>query len=169
MLVRDYVAGDAIKQVHWKATAREQKLKVRNRIGDQKQGIVLVMDTKRCSRQMKEYLPVESKMLETLLALGIFMAEHNIGFSAYYGQNGPVEKHVESIRDYDVFYEEIAKVVYREEEDFYGLLTEWLTEAGLLVILYVVTDEQMEDVIRQNNERRKIIVLPVEEELEGRL
>lgn len=198
VVVRDYISGDVVKQIHWKATAREQKLKVRNRIGEEKQGVVLLMDTKRYSRHRKEYLPVENKLLETLLALGIFMAERNMGFSAYYGQRGMVEKHVESIRDYDVFYEEASKVIFSEDEDFHATLTtavdggllsesrvifcvlhemtteimqmtQRLTEAGILVILYVVTDVNIEDYVRQSNDRRKIIALPVEEELEGRL
>ena len=44
-----------------------------------------------------------------------------------------------------------------------------LDKAGILTIFYVVTDENIEDYIKQSNERKKIIVLPVEAGLEGRL
>ncbi|MBD5457037.1 MAG: DUF58 domain-containing protein, partial [Lachnospiraceae bacterium] len=33
VVVRDYAEGDSLRQIHWKATARERKLKVRNRTG----------------------------------------------------------------------------------------------------------------------------------------
>lgn len=198
VIMRDYVTGDALKQISWKATAREQKLKVRNRIGEEKQGIILLGDMKRYSREIREYLPMENKMLEIMAALGIFLAEKNMSFTAYYGQSGIVSKRVESIREYEEYYESIAKVVYSEDEDFtclmaeltkrgafwngkllFGILhelneeimrmTEQLARAGMIVILYVVTEEKYEDYVRQSNERRKIITIPVEAELRGRL
>ena len=48
-------------------------------------------------------------------------------------------------------------------------LTEQLSETGAFLFLYVVTNKNIEDYVRQSNERRKIIVISVEEELEGRL
>jgi len=198
VVVRDYVAGDQMKQIHWKATAREQKLKVRQRIGEEKQGILLLGDTKRYSRQMREYLPLENKMLETLTALGIYLAERNVGFSACYGQRGLVVHRVNTLGEFDGFYEAVSGIVFHEDEDFLqtlrrtsesGLLahtgvvfavlhqmspkllqvTDDLMEAGLWVVLYVVTEESLEEYLRMSNERRKIIVIPVEAELEGRL
>lgn len=198
VVVRDYISGDAMKQIHWKQTAREQKLKVRNRTGEEKQGIAIYFDTGRCSRKMHEYLPMENKLLETVLALGIFLAEKNIGFCGYYGQNGMLSSRVEGIGAFDPFYEKMAKVSFDEKENFLVLLaeavkqgiifqnrivfcvlhemndellqiTDKLAAAGILIILYVVTDENMEGYIRQSNDRRKIIRIPVEAELEGRL
>lgn len=198
VVVRDYIAGDALKQIHWKATAREQKLKIRNRIGEERQGITLLFDTKRYSRNMSEYLPIENKILESMLALGIFLAEKNIGFTAYYGQNGVVQNRVEGIGSFDEFYEKMSQVIFSSDEDVVQTLTmaikqgmiqqtrvlfcvvhkltdeimqftEQLTEAGILIVLYVVTEENIEDYLRQSNERRKIIAIPAEAELEGRL
>ncbi len=198
VVVRDYIAGDALKQIHWKTTAREQKLKTRNRIGEEKQGIGLLLDTKRCSKDMRAYLPVENKMLEATLALGIFLAEHNMEFTAYYGQNGMVQECVEGVRGFDAFYQRMSRVIFDGGEEVtqtvvsaieQGLilrtkmlfcvvhevsgefmeLTEQLTEAGIMVVIYVVTEEDIEQYLRLSNERRKIIAIPVEAELEGRL
>lgn len=198
VVVRDYIAGDALKQIHWKATAREQKLKIRNRTGEEKQGIALFCDTKRYSRHRKEYLPVENKLLEIMLALGIFLAEKNMAFTAYYGQNGMTKKRVDGIGDFDSFYEGMSRVIYSDDENFmqtltYALekniisenrvifcvlhelteelmrMTAKMAESGILVVLYVVTEANLEEYLRQSNERRKIIVISVEAELEGRL
>ena len=198
VVVRDYVVGDALKQISWKATAREQKLKVRKRIGEEKQGIVLLCDTKRYSSEMKEYLPLENKMLEIMVALGVFLAEKNMTFTAYYGQNGVVSSRVEGLSEYEEYYESISKIICSEREDVTRMMMEliergilWnskvlfcvlhelneeimrmtaqLSEARLMVVLYVVTEEKYEDYVRQSNERRKIITIPVEAELEGRL
>ena len=198
VVVRDYMAGDALKQIQWKATARAQKLKTRNRIGEENQGIALLCDTERYSQDMREYLPVENKLLEILLALAIFLAEHNVEFNTFYGQNGLIKRHVEGIRDFDDLYERVSKIVYSKDEDMLQtltmlvergeimhskvvfavlhemtdkimLLTTRLSEMGMIMILYVVTDKNIEEYIRQSNERRKIIAIPVEAELEGRL
>lgn len=197
-VVRDYVAGDALKQIHWKATAREQKLKVRNRIGEENQGIAILCDTKRYSSEMKKYLPVENRLLEATLALGLFLAEQDIGFHAYFGQNGLRKQHVEGLKTFDEFYEYVSKIVYSEDEDVLQTLTmlakqgeiiyckvlfiilheitadimqltDRLAEMGILLVLYVITEENIDEYSKQSNERRKIIAVPVEAEPEGRL
>lgn len=198
IVVRDYVPGDALKQIHWKAAAREQKLKVRNRIGEEKQGITLLWDTRRFSKEPKEYLPVENRILEIVLALGIFMAERNIPFLAYYGQKGIASSHVNALGDFDGFYQKVSESRFDEDEDFArtllaveerGILykskiifcvlhelsqdvkklTKEFERAGVLTILYVVTKEDMEEPVRQGNERQRIGAVPVHGELEGRL
>ena len=62
IIVRDYVEGDSLKQIHWKATAREQKLKVRIMTGKENQKIAIFCDTKRYSEDMREFLPLENKI-----------------------------------------------------------------------------------------------------------
>ena len=198
VLVRDYVDGDAIKNISWSATAREQKLKVRNRIIEEKQGIVLFGDTRRYSRQIEEYLPLENKMLEIMAALGIFFAEKNMAFTAWYGQNGIQNYRVGSMQEYNAYYESISKINFSETENIgqtmlklmqggtfssckvaFGVLHEMtgeimeiavrLSELSTTVVLYVVTEEKYEEYVKQSNERIKIITVPIEAELEGRL
>ena len=198
VMVRDYVAGDAIKNISWKTTAHEQRLKVRNRVAEEKQGIVLFGDTKRYSSRIEEYLPLENKLLEIMVALGIFLAERNMAFSAYYYQNRMVTKRVNGIREFNDYYDELSKTVFSQDADCarmmhelmecgvfggckvaFGVLHELndeimdltmrLSEAGVLVVIYVVTEDEYEDYVKWNNERRKIIVVPVDGNPEGRL
>lgn len=198
VVVRDYVEGDALKQISWKATAREQKLKVRNRTGEEKQGISVFLDTRRYAKDRKEYLPLENKLLEVLLALGIFFAEKEMGFTAYYGQDGIVSDRVGGIRDFDRFYQRSSGVSFEERENSretlfrlveQGMLqnskvvfcvlhtlddgimeiTGRMAQSGSVVVIYVVTGENLDSYVKQSSQRRKIVVLPVEAELEGRL
>lgn len=198
ILTRDYFPGDPLKQIHWKSTAREQKLKIRNRTGEEKQGVCLLWDTRRYSSKPGDYLPVESRILEVCLALGIFLAERNIPFDAYYGQKGIVSSHVSSLRDFDGFYRQVSDIHFDREEDFgrtlpevlergvlfesgvifcvlhrmdgtLSELAERLERAGSLVVLYLVTDENADDYIRQGSERVRIIGVPLDAVLEGRL
>ena len=198
IMVRDYVTGDSLKQIHWKATARTQELKARNLTGEEKQGISLLWDTRRYSKEPKTYLPIEDKILETVLAISIFLAEKTIPFSAYYGQRGITSAHLEGLADFDGFYRQVSEIQFDQDEIFQQTLLEMteggtlfesrvifcvlhqlnedvlklaehLDRTGSLVVLYVITDENIEDFSRQSNERLKIMAISVDASLEGRL
>lgn len=197
IIVRDYVEGDSLKQIHWKATAREGKLKVRTRTGEEKQGIRIFCDTTRYSRDRREYLPLENKMLEVLLALAFFFAGKEMHFGACYGQGGvPVSHDVQGMRAFEDFYGEVDGMVFSGDEDCTGTLGQLmaagsfrdsrvvflilhemddrkmeavsrLAAAGSLAVVYAVTDKSQEVFIRQGGGRSKIVQVPLDGELEG--
>ncbi len=198
ILVRDYIEGDSLKQIHWKATAGEQKLKVRTMTGKENQGISIFCDTKRYSGHRREYLPLENKILEVLLAVGYFFAGKEMEFSAYYGQEGIVKGHVEGINEFDDFYHKVSEIVFSTEENVQRVLehavvwgevwssgivfcilheltpaimdvTERLMAGGVIVVIYIITDQDPMDYVKQGSMRRRIVVIPVEAGLEGRL
>ena len=196
--VRDYAEGDSLNQIHWKATAREGKLKIRVRKGEEKSGIAVLCETKRFGKKPMEYLPLENKLLEALLALGFFFAEKSMGISLFYGQKGLTEQYIRGIEDYEAFYGQTAGLVFDEEENFQQTLesamsqgklaesrlvfcvlhelnadilaaAERLETAGSFVVIYVISDQEQEFYVRQSSQRRKIIAISVDAELEGRM
>lgn len=198
VIIRDYTEGDSLKRIHWKATAREQKLKVRNLIGEEKQGIALFCDTNRYSEDMHEYLPVENKILETLLALGIFFAEKDISFGVYYGQSVPVYRQINGLRDFESFYLQTANISFCREENtskrfleaamagvfshckiiFAVLHTldasvleilDKLTADGTIAVVYLISNRSDLEYENLNTLRKKIFVLSPDDDLEGRL
>lgn len=198
ILVRDYMEGDPLKQIHWKSTARQGKLLTRTRIGEEKQGLSLFCDMTRFGRTAEEYLPLENKILETFLALGYFFARRDIGFSAYYAQREPVRKQIRGMRDFDAFYQDVSMAVFVENGDFPDLVeqtsaqggfrnnrmvflvlheldgrvmetTQKLAAGGMAVVVYAVTDQDIREYIRQGGGRRRIFQISIEESLEGRL
>lgn len=195
VVTRDYVAGDPLKQIHWKATAREQKLKVRTKIGEEKQGIALFFDTKRYDEDRKKYLPLENKILEIVLAVGFSMAEKNIQTSFYYSQRMPKENRVNGMCDFDELYRQIAGIFFEKDENIETLaaeivqrgalkecvvvffvlheindailqLTEQFVKINVITVFYVVTDENIEEYCRQSNQWRKIIAISTDAALE---
>lgn len=196
--VREYVQGDDLRLIHWKATAQEQKLKVRTCIGEQKQGISVICDTRRYSKDNREHLPLENRILEVLIALGFFFAGRNITFTAYYGQNGVRQSRVDSLRGFEGFYRKASEIIFdREEavgetlaaamargelrnskvvfvimhrwEEGVARMTEELAAGGMIVVVYLVTGKDVQEYIKQSSLRRRIITIPVEGELEGNL
>lgn len=198
ILVRGYMEGDSLRQIHWKATAREGKLLVRTRTGEEKRGVALFCDMTRFGRKPAEYLPLENRILEALLALGYFFAGRDMGFTAYYSQGGPVQKRVRDMGDFDDFYQGVAEADFGENGDIPRLLgqvaaqgglwddkivfcvlhrldeavmetTRKLAEGGTAVVVYAVTDGDIGEYVRQGGGRRRILQIPVEGSLEGRL
>lgn len=196
VVVRDYVDGDSLKQIHWKATAREDRLKVRTRTGEEKQGLTVFCDMTRFSQDRRVYLPLENKMLEVLLALAFFLAGRDMTFSVYYGQNGSVERKVRGMQEFEDFYQEVGDVAFLEGEDCLHTLEQVLAEGrlwdsralllilhelddrmmelirrlsaeGVLVVAYAVTDRSQELYVRQGGGRCKIVQVPLDAELEG--
>lgn len=194
VVVRDYVEGDALKQIHWKASARERKLKSRNYIGEERGGVTFFCDTKRYYKDIYKYLPLENQVLEALLALGFFWADKNIPFTVHFAQKMSAVT-VEGINGFEAFYEKIAHVMFDEKENseerlwdlmeagalshaqlFIGILhevsdsllaiAEELAASGIMVMLYVITDEDMEACVRRGTDRLKVFPIPIEAELE---
>lgn len=191
VVTRDYADGDALKLIHWKQSAREQKLKTRLMLGEQKQDIAILYDTKRYNEDMYIYMPIENRILETLLALGVFFAEKNIPYTVYADQSDIYQRRVSGIDQYDRLYEETAHVVfnrdrslkdlldrlwmkgtlwqvgtiilisYEPEDSFMHLLRE-MNIKGCNVLLYVISNGNAEKYVAQSNSRLKIHVLPIE-------
>ena len=195
VVTRDYMAGDALKLIHWKASAKEQKLKTRKMLGERRKEVVIVFDTRRYSKNLHEYLPLENQILEVTLAIGSFLAEKNIGFSAYYSQKGPHIRRVESFQQFSMFFEDVSNVIFSEDENianiFVGLYDaafmaqvqtlilivheindmtmkqlQNLAHQGISLVLYVVTNSCTEELLKYRNSRLKIIVLPTDGDLE---
>lgn len=195
VITRDYVAGDALKRIHWKVSAREQKLKTRNMLGERKQEIMLLYDTKRYSEKEQEYLPAENQILELVLALGLFFAQKNVNYTVMCSQSGVRTQSVEGVERFEQFYEKTAHINFDARENITCLAKEWfdnrdrwntetlivivqepegellhllqiMAEEGYIVIVYVVTDKDMTEFVRLSNSRIKIIAIPTEGNLE---
>lgn len=73
VVVRDYVTGDSLRRISWKATARENHLMTRVALGEEKQGIAIVLDQRRYSKNIYEYLPTEDRLLGAFLATAMYL------------------------------------------------------------------------------------------------
>lgn len=193
--IRDYRQGDSLKRIHWKASAREQKLKVRQMTGEEKQGITILCDAKRTEKDMRDYLPVENQMLEILLALNYFFAENHTKVNNLYRQGDFKNVSLGSIKDFELFYREISSLAFLEEYEFsvvldqalqHGLLTgskavffilheideklletvERLESGGTIIVLFAVTDKDISSYQKMNSARKKIIAVPIDSRIE---
>lgn len=188
IVTREYVRGDALKQIHWKATARERKLMSRRMTGDEKEGVILFFDMHRYDEKPKIYLPIENRVLETVLALAFFMSEKSIPLTAYYSQGKICQNRINDMGDFGEFYELTKDLRFDKTEDlkngichildkvtvadkqivFFVLqkmdyeildMTKRITESGVIVVFYVITEENIESFVTMSNVNRRIIAI----------
>lgn len=196
VVVRDYIRGDSLNRIHWKNTARTGSLQVRNDIDEARQEITLLFDTRRFSKNMPEYLPLESRILEIVVSLSKFFVKQHVHLSVYYRENGLQKLTAQNSLGFDNLYMQLSKVNFTDSESFHTLLQECcdkgvflntrivlavlhepdeellrlvqqLTLSGITVLLYAVTDNNLNNYITEGAFCKNIILLPTLAEWEG--
>lgn len=195
VVVRDYVAGDSLKKIHWKISARAQSLKVRPDIGEGRQKISVFLDKKRYSMEMPEYLPLESQLLEMFLSISLFFVKQNIPVNAFYQDTSLPPKTITKLQDFEAFYASLSALSFssdsdtaiRLEESFRSgafantkvlicllhtlndallQITERISSQECAVLIYLVGDRHPQTYQAQTSPRRQIIPLPMNERWE---
>lgn len=195
IVTREYVNGDALKQIHWKATARAQKLMSRRMIGEEKEGVLLFFDTHRYDEDPKKYLPLENRLLETVLSLTLFLCEKNIPVNICCSREKFRRDRINGVGEFGDFYELIKELEFDHAEDtknrilhilgggaafdkqvvFFILqkpdleileMTKKISENGVIVVFYVVTEENIDDFCAMSNANRRIIAVRPQDKLE---
>ena len=114
VISREYVAGDDVRMMNWKVSANIGKFMVRERIGEQQQGVGIIMDSHRVSNRIEEYLPLENKILEAVIALNLFFSQRGIPVSTYYEGASFEEYAVDKNKGFEEFYERMASFAFDE-------------------------------------------------------
>ncbi len=117
VLVREYMSGDDIRRMNWKASAGSGRLMVRKQTGEEQEGISILLGTKRFSEDQMEYLPTENKMLETVLALTMYFAGKGIQSRTTYMADDIKELTVTALEQFDAYYEAISSVRYSTDSE----------------------------------------------------
>lgn len=168
--VREYTTDDDVRRINWKQTARLGKLAVRNDIGEEKDGIGIIIDTRRISSTPNIYLPTENRILEIAIALSLFLSGKNIPVCSYH-YNRRVEKHIiDSPVTFNSFYEAISAASFEYTPDGNGILKVLCEEKDLfskrmiLIITAAIDDAALECAKALNENNISVIIYLVEKE-----
>ena len=111
--VREYVPGDPLKGVHRKLSAKTGKLMSRLTYGEEKQGISIFLDTDRISSDEYEFIPVENKCLEIVLALTNYYAGFSIPGLLRYYVHGSGELKCSGLHEMETFAAGVSAIQFR--------------------------------------------------------
>ena len=141
--VREYMRGDDVRRINWKQSARTGKLYVRNYAGEEKDGVGIIIDTRRKDNEQAVYLPVENRILEAAIALALFFMNKNIHVSAYCYKSGVEEHAVDSADSFDRFYRSMASAVFDPDLDSALMYAAFMGYAGIgeNKIVFMVTPD----------------------------
>ena len=106
---REYVYGDEVRLMQWKASAGKGKLFVRERTGEEEPGAALIMDSCRYGLEEEEFLPIENKLLELNLAISCYLLKKNIPVRNFYLNSGKIAgSRMGNLSAFDAFYAEMC-------------------------------------------------------------
>lgn len=131
VLMREYVAGDDPRLINWKASGAQGKLMIRERIGEQQEGIGILMDPHRYSDRMEDYLPLENRMLETIIALNLFLMEQGIPVETVIREDRTEYINVDPHIGFDAFYARMANYRFTHANTTDTLIADVLRQARL--------------------------------------
>lgn len=189
--LRDFVPGDRIKDIHWNATAKEGILKVRTRIGEEKEAIYFYLDNTELKGSQAQVIPVNSQMKEAAIAITLYLVRNHIPVLANVSEKS-FELHAPEF--FDVFYQAVAGqrfdnnidsktrilehanaafnrkiqsfwcVTSTMNEELYNELRKY-SEQGMKVLVYLVNDD-LNCQFQTDSDRFKVILISTETELE---
>lgn len=135
--LRNYYPGDSRKQVHWKATAKMQKLISRKYQHIPKTKIVLFMDLFKIEEDELKVTIAEDKIMESILAIANFYALRGTTSKIIYEMGGTKEVTIHTKRDFEAFYKTCAVIYFQGRIPVSELLREKMLdkEEGLFCVI----------------------------------
>lgn len=114
VFTRNYIYGDSVKSINWKASVASGELLVRKENGEEKGRVRIILDTFRHSYDPFEYLPLENRILETVIAISLYYVKKNIPVTLSYMQNELINSHFDSLGQFDEFYNLICEMRFSD-------------------------------------------------------
>lgn len=116
VLVRDYMNGDSLNRINWKATAREHSLKTRIYTGAKRCRMSVIIDTASIDASAGQRLAAENKIMETSIALIRYFCMKDTDISVLYSQgNSPadisaIHFEINDMLCFENFYEKFSRI-----------------------------------------------------------
>ena len=136
--VREYITGDDIRFADWKASARLNRLMIREMTGEERSGIAIVMDPRRYGKETEEYLPPENKATECVLGLALYYLEHGIPVSVYPGDRTGESCELSATKDYEHLYTKLTGFTFAEDRDLMQMIASTPGLSGYRMLIFVM-------------------------------
>lgn len=143
--LREYREGDSLKRVHWKNSARAQKLLVRRPEPRQMQELHIVMIPAQGGRQI-EQIRQRDRFLELAVSMADYFCTRNKPVTFHYPKGGMQTRLIDSYGSFREFYTEIPDELdggcMEERELRLWLEENWFLMGGMVLLLYEDAEEE---------------------------
>ncbi len=129
MNLREYAYGDSSRLIHWKLSARLNKIMVTDKESTFDSRIFIVIDLKRINRNLSERIVYEDLMVEEIVSTANYFLGKGVPVDLVYYKNGINIVHGSSIKDFDDIYNLMAEIEFDSEE-------------GIEEVMYPIFDEE---------------------------
>ncbi len=114
--VRNYVNGDSMRKIHWKASAKALRLLTREECETRNKGLLLVVDLHRQQLTQEECLEYEDTVIEQLVAAVHTCFVRHIPCTVLYWEGGWQKLEVETEEQWKDFYQKSGKILFTTAE-----------------------------------------------------
>lgn len=135
--MRKYVAGDSLKIIHWKASAKKHELMSRKYYDVKKTEAVFVLDLQKVKYEGIKKLAVEDKVLETILSIAKYYVNNRKPFHIIYEQDSINSIVISDKKGFDEFYNCCISLKFnakRSVSEIIKAMPEYFTSQGFTLI-----------------------------------
>jgi uncharacterized protein (DUF58 family) len=127
--LREYAYGDSSRLIHWKLSARLNKLMVTDKESTFDSRIFIVVDLKKIDRPLSERIVYEDLLVEEIVSTANYFLGKGVPVDLVYHNNGINIVHGASMKDFDDIYNLMAEIEFSSEE-------------GIEEVMYPIFDEE---------------------------
>jgi uncharacterized protein (DUF58 family) len=127
--IRKYALGDSLKKIHWKLTAKNRELMVKNFQSTTETSAIIVLDLHKTLYSDEINIIIEDKILEAAVAVTYFCLSNWIPIKFIYHNDGIVDIPAKTPLDFDGIYKIISKVSFIEKISVADILDVYLKES----------------------------------------
>ena len=133
--LRNYVYGDSLRRIHWKASAKQQSLQTRKMTQNPRQEMNLYLDLYKLDEKEMDKIIIEDKMIEAELSITKYSQMQGVPMNVYYEQDGMKITRVLNPSDFEKLYKESATLKFNQKVSIHELLTKNILVMGVCIIL----------------------------------
>lgn len=160
--LRDYIAGDEIRKIHWKLSSKLDKTVIRDFSLPLNYSVFLLLELKQGSEDMVD------AQVEIYLALSRALLESGINHSIGWFDAGTEEFYVKELDNIEDFEMAAAQVLSSYASERKGSALEYYITGGYRshnnILLYVVTDPDLDNIAELEVSQRMQTILIYEDE-----
>lgn len=165
--IRKYRTGDQMKRIHWKLTARQREVMVKNYEETSLPDLLLYIDTREINLELLDRLNLEDSLVESATAVVHFLLTRRLPMSLIYYSAGRKQLHGSRPEHFQSFYNVLSEMPFDGRfppEDVLMNDLKLITQSGnLFLIARTVSDKLFDLLMLMNSSNLNITMILVYE------